>query len=397
MDDKTNPPVTSPPTAAPQDISFVRGGPFYRIQRAFGLIRPGQWNLGRRIAVFIAVGWLPLFVITAILNPRGLDSLIRDYRVHSRMLIAVPALLIAEYLMELRFSMVMRHIRDAGLLDGADLALVDVTIATLVRIRDSFLPELTVILILVLHTVISYKGLVDATPWLASGSAPDIHLTAAGRYAVLISVSIFQFLLGLALWKWLLWTFFAFKLSRRNLKLIPTHPDGHGGLGFLGLTASAFAPVAFAATAVIAATWRQEILHHRAHLMDFKFPTIALLVIVVLVAFGPLVFFVPRLSALRRKAILEYGILGQIHSSEFHEKWILHRVGHESEFLQAPDSSTLTDYGTSYEKIEQLQPFLADKGALYTLAASVAIPALPAIVAEIPIVVVLRDLLKALR
>jgi hypothetical protein len=44
-----------------------------------------------------------------------------------------------------------------------------------------------------------------------------------------------------------------------------------------------------------------------------------------------------------------------------------------------------------------LQPFLAGKGALYTLAACVAIPALPAIVAEIPIAVVLQDLLKALR
>jgi hypothetical protein len=393
MDDKANPPVT----AAPQDTSLVRGGPFYRIQRAFGLMRPGQWNLGRRIASLIAVGWLPLFLITAILNPGGLDSLIRDYRVHSRMLIAVPALLIAELLMEARFSAIMRHIRQAGLLDESDTKRVDSTIVSLIRVRDSLLPELMVILILILHSVTTYKGLVDATPWLASGTAPDLHLTMAGRYAVLVSASIFQFLLGLLLWKWLLWTFFSFKLSRCNLKLIPTHPDGHGGLGFLGMTAAAFAPIAFAATAVIGATWREEILYHRAHLMDFKFPAIALLVIVVLVAFGPLVFFVPRLAALRRKAILEYGILGQIHSAEFHEKWILHRAGHESEFLEAPDSSTLTDYGTSYEKIERLQPFLADKGALYTLAACVAIPALPAIVAEIPIVVVLQDLLKALR
>jgi hypothetical protein len=393
MDAKTNP----LDTAAPRDISLVRGGPFYRVQRAFGLIRPDQWNLDRRITLFVAVGWLPLFLITVLLNPSGLHSLITDYRVHSRMLIAVPALLIAEYLMELRFSTVMRHTRDAGLLDTPELALVDDTIARLVRVRNSFLPELTVVLILVLHSVMSYKGLVDGTPWLASGTAPDIQLTAAGLYAVLVSTSIFQFLLGLAFWKWLLWTFFAFKLSRRNLKLTPTHPDEHGGLGFLGLTAAAFAPVAFAATTVIGATWREEILRHHAHLMDFKFPTIALLVIVVLVAFGPLVFFVPRLSALRRKAILEYGILGQIHSTEFHEKWILHRAGHESEFLQAPESSTLADFGRSYEKIEQLQPFPADKGALYTLAASVAIPALPVILAQIPIAVVLQALFKALR
>jgi hypothetical protein len=393
MDAKTNPPFA----AAPQDISLVRGGPFYRVQRAFGLIRPGQWNLGRRITLFVAVGWLPLLLITVVLNLGGLHSLIRDYRVHSRMLIAVPALLIGEFLMELRFSTVMRHIREAGLLDASDMARVDDTIATLIRVRDSFLPELTIILLLIVHSATSFRGLVDATPWLASGTAPDLHLTAAGMYAVLVSVSIFQFLLGLALWKWLLWTFFAFKLSRRNLKLIPTHPDEHGGLGFLGLTAAAFAPVTFAATTVIGATWRQEILHHNAHLMDFKVPAIVLLVIVVLVAFGPLVFFVPRLSALRRRGILEYGILGQMHSAEFHEKWILHRAGHETEFLQAPESSTLADYDRCFEKIEQLQPLLADKGALYTLAASVAIPALPVILAEIPIAVVLQDLFKALR
>jgi hypothetical protein len=299
--------------------------------------------------------------------------------------------------MELRFSTIMRHIRQAGLLDASDMARVDDTIATLVRVRDSFLPELTIILLLIVHTATSFRGLVDATPWLASGTAPELHLTAAGMYAVLVSASIFQFLLGLALWKWLLWTFFVFILSRRNLKLISTHPDEHGGLGFLGLTAAAFAPVAFAATAVIGATWRQEILRHHAHLMDFKIPAIVLLIIVVLVAFGPLVFFVPRLSALRRRGILEYGILGQMHSAEFHEKWILHRAGHETEFLQALESSTLADYGRCFEKIEQLQPLLADKGALYTLAASVAIPALPVILAEIPIAVVLQDLFKALR
>lgn len=48
---------------------------FYRAQQAVGLIRPNQWNLGRRIAVVIAVGWLPLFLITALFNFEGLDSL----------------------------------------------------------------------------------------------------------------------------------------------------------------------------------------------------------------------------------------------------------------------------------------------------------------------------------
>jgi hypothetical protein len=126
-------------------------------------------------------------------------------------------------------------------------------------------------------------------------------------------------------------------------------------------------------------------------------PTIALGVIVAFVALGPLVFFVPRLAALRRRGILEYSILGQLHSTEFRQKWILHRTGHETEFLQAPESSTLADYGQSYEKIEELNPFPAGEQDLIPLALAIAIPAFPVITAQIPVAIVLQDLLTALR
>ena len=383
--------------AAAGELSLVRGGPFFRAQQALGLIRPNQWNFTRRMLLLIAIGWLPLVIFTAVLNPQGLLSLLREYRIHARLLIAVPALLIGESFMESRFRLVMQHIRQVGLLDAPDLAYMDQVIATLTRLRDAYLPELVVFVLLIIHTAVSYRGLVDASPWLGYGSGADLRLTVAGWYAVLVSAPLFQFLLGLSLWEWLLWTFFAFRLSQRNLRLVPTHPDEHGGLGFLGLTAAAFAPVAFAATAVIGATWRNDILHHGARLMDFKLQAIVLLVVIAMVALGPLLFFVPRLASLRQQGILEYGILGQIHSAQFHEKWVLHRAGHEAEFLQAPESTTLANFAKNYQEIAQLKPFPADMGSLYGLAAAVAIPALPVILAQIPLKVVLMDLLKTLR
>ncbi len=383
--------------AAAGELSLVRGGPFFRAQEALGLIRPNQWNFTRRILILIAIGWLPLVIFTAVLNPQGLLSLLREYRIHARLLIAVPALLIGESFMESRFRLVMQHIRQVGLLDAPDLAYMDEVIATLTRLRDAYLPELVVFVLLIIHTAVSYRGLVDAAPWLGYGSGADLRLTVAGWYAVLVSAPLFQFLLGLSLWEWLLWTYFAFRLSQRNLRLVPTHPDEHGGLGFLGLTAVAFAPVAFAATAVIGATWRNDILHHGAQLMDFKLQAIVLLVIIAMVALGPLLFFVPRLASLRRQGILEYGILGQIHSAQFHEKWVLHRAGHEAEFLQAPESTTLANFAKNYQEIAQLKPFPADMGSLYGLAAAVAIPALPVILAQIPLKIVVLDLLKTLR
>jgi hypothetical protein len=383
-------------SSAAAEISLVRGGVFYRAQHAVGLIRHNKWDLGRRVTFLILIGWLPPFVLTALLNRDGLVSLIRDYRIHARLLVAVPVLLVGELLMDTRFRAVLGHVRQAGLLDALELVRVDEVIAELIRVRDSVLPELVILLLLIIHTATSYKGLVDATPWLSRASGGELHLTAAGWYVVVVSASIFQFLLGLALWKWLLWTFFAFKLSRRNLKLVATHPDGHGGLGFLGLTSAAFAPIAFSATAVIAATWRQDILHQGARLIDFKLPAIILVAVTALVAIGPLAFFVPRLAGVRRRGILEYGLLGQLHSAEFHEKWIVHRAGHEVEFLVAPESSTVANYGHIYDTIKNMNSFPADKGALYTLAAAVVIPALPVILTQIPLAVVLGDLLKAL-
>ena len=384
--------------AATAEFSLVRGGPFFRAQQALGLISTNQWNFTGRILISIAITWLPLVIFTAVLNQEGLPSLIRDYRVHARLLIAVPALIVGETFMESRFRLVMQHIRQAGILDTPDLAYMDRVIVNLIRARDAFLPELVVFVLLVIHTATSYRGLVDATPWLGHGSGADFQLTVAGWYAVLVSAPLFQFLLGLSLWRWLLWTFFAFKLSRRNLRLVPTHPDEHGGLGFLGLTAAAFAPVAFAATAVIGATWRNDILHHGAQLLDFKLQAIVLLVIIAAVALGPLLFFVPRLASLRRQGILEYGILGQINSASSSMKnGSCSRTGHEREFLQAPESTTLANFAKSYQEIAQLKPFPADMGSLYGLAAAVAIPALPVILAQIPLKVVVLDLLKTLR
>jgi hypothetical protein len=125
MDAKTD----SPLTHAAADVSLVRGGAFYRIQHALGLIRPNHWNLGLRITLLIAIGWLPQFLITALTNPVGLLSLLKDYRVHSRLLIAIPVLLVSELFMDSRFRPVVKHIRQAGLLQATDMAYMDKVIA----------------------------------------------------------------------------------------------------------------------------------------------------------------------------------------------------------------------------------------------------------------------------
>ncbi len=383
--------------ASLSNVSLIRGGPFYCAQRAVHLIRPDRWNLGLRIALAVAIGWLPLVVLTAIFQPSALGSLLTDYRVSARMLIAVPVLLVGQVLMESRFRRIVRYLREARLLEPRELARLDSFIAVVQRWRDSIWPELILIgLVYANVAAVVSSHAHEPRPWALAGQGLS-HSLAAGWYYLLVSQFLYQFLVALSLWKWFLWSYFAFRLSRLHMDLVPTHPDKHGGLGFIGSSPSAFAAIAFAGAIAIGANWRYQILSQGAHLANFRVPAVVFLVIVLLIALGPLIFFISRLARLRRRGLLQYGTLGQIHSMGFHKKWVLDPNRDESAFLTAPEVSTLIDYGSSYENIAKLGPFLADKGSFLLLALAIALPMLPVVLAEVPLRVVLKTLFEAVK
>lgn len=380
------------------EVSFVRGGPFYRAQVFVRLLTHKRWNLGRRVVLAIALGWLPLVVITLLSKPHTIGSLLTDYAVNVRMLIAVPVLLAGQILMDSTFGAIVRHIRVAELLSSSEQVKMDLAIGKLIRLRDSVVAEVVVVLIAYLHLAIVFDSrMAFARDWAVSGTGRELHWSAAGWYFALVCLLLYQFLVGISLWKWMLWICFLYRLSQLDLQLVPTHPDHHGGLGFLGMSPAGLAPTIFVGCAAIGSTWRTEILAHQAHLLSFKIDAMVLLVIVLVIAMGPLVLFVPRLVRLRSYGIFQYGVLGQLQSTEFHQKWVMNRKGHEQDLLAAPEVSTLIDYSGSYDNVEKLLPFPVDLGTLLGLIVATALPVLPVLLAEIPLMRVLKGLLNALK
>jgi hypothetical protein len=132
------------------EVSLIRGGPFYQAQLVTRLIRPHQWNLGRRIIFAVAIGWLPLVMLTAAFAPGAVLELLTDYKVASRMLIAVPILLFGQILMESKFRTIVSTARE-GLVARADMPHFDGILATVTRLRDSLLPELAIAVLVCLH------------------------------------------------------------------------------------------------------------------------------------------------------------------------------------------------------------------------------------------------------
>ena len=87
------------------------------------------------------------------------------------------------------------------------------------------------------------------------------HLTLAGWWCVLVSAPLFWFLVLRWLWRHLVWGLLLRDVAGLKLRLVATHPDGYGGLAFIGGYPNAFAAFVFAMTCVVAAETLQALLH----------------------------------------------------------------------------------------------------------------------------------------
>lgn len=80
----------------------------------------------------VAIGWLPLVLLSLAFNPRTVLGLLTDYPINARMLVGVPVLLAGQLLMESAFRTILRHIRDAARLTPSDADRLDKTLVTLI-------------------------------------------------------------------------------------------------------------------------------------------------------------------------------------------------------------------------------------------------------------------------
>ena len=97
--------------------------------------------------------------------------------------------------------------------------------------------------------------------WYFAQEGQRWHLTLAGYWYAFVSIPIFQFLLvrwyvRIGLWFLLIW-----RVSRLTLCLTATHPDRAGGMGFLGKTSHAFAPLLVAQGALLSGMIANRVLY----------------------------------------------------------------------------------------------------------------------------------------
>ena len=316
-----------------------------------------------------------------------------------RYFLGVPVLVLAERTVGSRLRTAGLQFVSEGLVRQEDYPAFERAIARLARRRESVIAALVIIALAVLGpwklTYESASG-IGMVGWqsvmLPEGHAFRYNLAALWSYLVALPVLLF---LGYRwLWRILFWTLFLRDVARLNLRLIPTHADRAGGLGFLEIAHDSFAIFAFSIGATFSALAAFQVLYEGARIDLFQIPTLIALAAVLVLFLGPLLVFTPIISRTKREALLYYGSMVIGYNRDFEDKWRKGSSPQNSQLLGSADIQSLVDLGNSYRFVAEMGYMPFGKWAVVYHVVATLLPALPLVLLVVPFSEILAVLSK---
>ena len=385
--------------AAALDFSLVRDDSLHDAQRAAHLMPPRGFGLLRRIGCLIAVTWLPL-AIAAILNRRafeGTEPLLQHFGVHVRCLVAIPLFIAAEPFAETMGRRILSYFLSSRLVPDSQRAAFVQVVLSCRRLLRSRWALLGVLAVVAAQTTVSIRDLAhmhEIRGWAVSGE--EAHLGFTASWFLLVSRPIFSVLMFSWVWRLIVIAALLWRISRLDLALVPTHPDGCGGLGFLQKVPTVFAPVILAIAAVLAGQWGHDVLYHGVPVQSLYLQMGIVVALALVLFLSPLLVFVPNLLALKRRSLLAYGALVGRHGRLVEQRWVRGETVADDGLLNAPELGPVADTLTLYDAVEKLRPAPIGKTSIIAVAAAAVIPMLPVVAIQIPIKSQLLSVLKIL-
>jgi hypothetical protein len=381
-----------------KNFSLLLGGPFFQLLRKAHLTGNALELVKKRTLIICVIAWLPLFVISMIKGQAWGEGtnlpFIEDLEVHIRFLLAMPLMVFAELIIHQRMKLVVQQFEERDLIPDDAKTQFTNAISSAYRWRNSYLSEAFIIILIYVigYNVVWNRSMaLDTTAWYTEPALGESNLSLAGVWFRYVSLPMFQFLLLRWYYRIFIWSRFLYQVSRIKLRLVPTHPDYAGGLGFLSNIVYAFMPLGVAHGAVIAGMIANHIFHEGAELLDYKVDIVIITLVVLLITMAPMLFFLGQLSDAKRLGSLEYGKFAAGCVQAFDNKWIRHLSGNSQENFNN-DIQGLSNLSTSYQIIQKIQMIPITNTDILLLAASTLAPILPLLLTMMP----LSELIKML-
>lgn len=370
-------------TGEPPDFSLVLGGPLFQLYRRTHLSGDALELLPRRAPVIALFAWLPLLLLS-VFESHALGGAIKipflyDVEGNVRFLIALPALIVAEVVVRNRINPLVRRFVDSRIVGTEDLPAFKAAVNSALRVRNSIAVELALLVLVYTLGLWIWRSQIatGAATWYAMPDATHLNLTLAGYWYAFASIPLFQFILLRWYMRLVIWFRLLFQVSRLNLNLTAAHPDRAGGIGFLGGSSYAFAPILFAQGTLLAGWIANRVLYEGRGLLSFKMEAAGFVGFFVLCILGPLLMFTVQLDHTQRKGSAEYGLLANRYVFGFEEKWIRGGTPETSELLGTADLQSLADLANSYSVVREMRIVPFGHAEIIGLAAWAAAPLLP--------------------
>lgn len=358
------------------------GGPLHRLGVRLGLVRGDKHTvrLGLAIGALLWIVLLALGLIEGVVERLFSMSVLGG---HVRLLLATPLFFLCETWVSHSMAAFAREIASAGVVPESTMAAFKAEIERSNRWKDSWVPDVVCALVAgPIGALAPHIGLLGATG-VPDGIA-QLELTWTAQWYWGVCLPVFRFLMLRWLWRLGWWCHFLWRVSRLKLRLVPTHPDGVAGLGYLEVVHAEFAPLILALSAVQSASIAEEI-HRGSMTFDAAYPALAVVFIVVAVLFiGPLCVFIPRLWACRAQGLADYMSFSSHYVNSFDNKWM--KPAPECEpLLGTADLQSLADLQNSIGRVREMRLIPVGQELLIGMLASAALPMLPLALLRYPI------------
>lgn len=345
--------TAAPAHATPLDFSLFGGGPWARAEARLGLNK--RTSAGRpfasRIVVGLAIGWLPLALLSLLQGPPVFELFLAERHVHAVALFAIPALLAGELYTDGRIRIAAARPIQLQLLGREDEARYQSALALAARRRDSGTVQAVALLLAFGWSVLNYQ--LGLRPVLGASAGGPLTPAVAWYHAV--TLPLFWLAMLIWLWRFIIWSELLFMLSRLSLRVVPTHADRTGGIRYLANAQASFAPAVFALGCVLTAiTEFDPSKSITSGLLNYSRSHVTYAATCLLVLNLPLASFAPRLLKAKRESDARFSELVALHGRRFQERWY---ADPKPEPLGQQDFSSMIDLSSSYEMATRMRWF----------------------------------------
>ena len=390
--------IMTPEEKKAGEFLLAHGGPFYDLQRLLGLLHDDAFKAAPRTLLFVAIAWgVPLvfsIVAGSAFGPVSDGPYLYDMVAWSRFFVAVGLFLLMEKRVEEQLRTCLLQFVQAPLLAPGSLDATAAAVTRALRRRDSRTAEVVCLAIALLGSMATYLRVLDSDTanWAVQVATTGNSLTLAGWWAVFVSNTIFIFLLMRWLWRLCVWGLLLRDLAGLDLRLVATHPDGHGGLAFLGQYPNAYAMFVFAVSCVLGAVVAQELMNATLTATTYGILMTGWLVVILVLFAIPLLAFNKPLGRLKEKTLLAYSTSSTRHYRAS-ERELLGRNIAASKDSAEETTTDIPDPVKAYTAARKLSGLIVSRTALLPLSLAALLPLVAAGTTQLP----LKEVLKVMK